>query len=96
MRAQSYSCDSMVIVRRHFLCVNKDLQKADMHMFPAAAECSGDRTAPRGALMPLVIICDTHSSPSLHLTHPAFVQTAAGTFRGAAGARAYLPAQWSR
>lgn len=59
-----YNWDSVEGVRGHFLCLNEELQKADMHISLAAADCSGDRMAPRGALMPLVIICDTQLSLS--------------------------------
>lgn len=36
-----------------------------MHIFLLSADCTGDRMAPRGALMPPVIICDTQLSLSL-------------------------------
>lgn len=69
----SYSWDSEDGVWRHFLCLNEELQKADMHIFLAAADYSGDGMAPRGALMPLVIIYDTQLSlsPSRSLRIPA-------------------------
>ena len=79
----------------HFLCLNKALRKATVHMFPPAPpntrlpDCTGDGMAPRVALMPLVIICDTQLSLESCKQQPE-------TFQGAAGARAYLPAQWSR
>lgn len=38
-----------------------------MHIFLLSADYTGDRMAPRGALMPLVIICDTQLSLSLSL-----------------------------
>lgn len=53
----------------YFLCLDKALQKG-RHAHPPpsppnphlAADCTGERTAPRGALMPPVIICDTRLS----------------------------------
>lgn len=82
-----------------FLCLNNALRKATVHMFlslpptsqspPPLPDCTGDGTAPRGALMPLVIICDIQLSLESCKQQPE-------TFQGAAGAQAYLPAQWSR
>lgn len=59
--------DSFTFSIHHFLCLDKALQKADMHVFLLSADCTGDRMAPRGALMPLVIICDTQLALSLSL-----------------------------
>lgn len=59
-------------------CLDKALQKANMHIFLPAADCTGDRMAPRRALMPLVIICNTQLSLESY-------KTAARTFQGAAG-----------
>lgn len=60
----SYSWDRVEGVRRHVLCLHKALRKADIRVFLPAADCLGDRMAPRGALMPLVVICDTQLSLS--------------------------------
>lgn len=60
----SYSWDSAEGVRRHFLCLNKAPAKGRHRRLSPAADCWGDRMAPRGALMPLVIICDTQLSLS--------------------------------
>lgn len=67
---KSYSRDGAEGVRRHTSSVStKPRKRADMRIphpptpTPAAG-CSGDRMAPRGALMPLVIICDTQLSLS--------------------------------
>lgn len=46
----------------HFLYLDKALQKANVHIFLPTADCTGDRMAPRSALMPLVIICNTQPS----------------------------------
>ena len=40
---------------------SRKVQRA--HLFSPCADCTGDRTAPRCALMPLVVICNTQLSP---------------------------------
>lgn len=50
--------------------LSKLSKKANIHIFLPTADCTGDRTAPRGALMPLVIICNTQLSLESYKQQP--------------------------